>query len=557
MTWIQELLTQESVAHAILVLSVVGAVGLGLGSVTVKGISLGVGGILFSGLLFGHLGWTINEGVLEFIREFGLILFVYSIGLQVGPGFFQSLRRQGLSLNLLAASVVVLGVGAAVIIARVVHLEIPVAVGLLSGATTNTPSLGAAQQALKDIQNLAPEIRRFPSLGYAIAYPFGILGVIATMVLMRFLFRINIEREAEEFAEFQEANAPELATINLEVRNPNLDGLAIAQLPGVGDDIGVIISRIFRAGRQSVAQPTTVVRIGDVLHAVGDKERLRQLQLIVGSESEMDVSAMPSSIITKRLIVTRQAALGKTIDELGLRARYGVTITRITRSNIEFTPTRRIRLQFADVLLVVGEEGAVQAAARELGDSVKELNHPHVVSIFVGLFLGVVIGSWPVFFPGMPAPVRLGLAGGPLLVAIFLSRIRQVGSLVWYMPVGASFMLRELGIAMFLACVGLRGGDQFVETLIHGGGLTWIGWAALITFIPVMVVSLIGRVLCKLDFVTLTGLISGSMTDPPALAFANTMIGSDAPSISYATVYPLVMILRVLSTQLLVIFLMT
>ncbi|MCU0613370.1 MAG: putative transporter [Candidatus Eisenbacteria bacterium] len=556
MTWIQELLTQDSIAHAILVLAIVGATGLGLGSITVRGISLGVGGILFSGLLFGHLGLSIHEGVLEFIREFGLILFVYSIGLQVGPGFFQSLRRQGLSLNLLAASVVVLGVGAAVIIAHVAHLEMPVVVGLLSGATTNTPSLGAAQQALKDIQGLPAETTRLPSLGYAIAYPFGILGVIMTMVLMRFMFRINVSKEAEEFEEFQEANAPQLDTINVEVKNPNLDGLTLAQLPGVGDEIGVVVSRLLRAGRQNVPQPSTIIRLGDVLHAVGGKDRLKQLQLIVGSESALDVSAIPSSIIFKRIIVTRKAALGKTIDELGLRARYGVTITRIARSNIEFTPTRRIRLLFADVLFVVGEEGSVQAAARELGDSVKELNHPHVVSVFVGIFLGVVIGSWPVFFPGMPAPVRLGLAGGPLLVAIFLSRIRQVGGLVWYMPVSASFMLRELGIAMFLACVGLRGGDQFVETLLHGGGMTWMAWAAIITFVPIMLVSLIGRLVCKLDFVTLTGLLSGSMTDPPALAFANTMIGSDAPSISYATVYPLVMILRVLSTQLLVILLM-
>lgn len=556
MQWLHDLITQQSIAHSILALSVVSAVGLGLGSISVKGVSLGVGGILFSGLLFGHLGLSIHEGVLEFSREFGLILFVYSIGLQVGPGFFQALRRQGLALNLLATLVVALGVLGTVLVILLGGLEVPVAVGLLSGATTNTPSLGAAQQALKDIQGIGPEAARLPSLGYAIAYPFGILGVILTLVLIRLVFRIDVAKEAEAFEAFQEAQTPELITTNLEIQNPNLEGLTVAQIPGVGDDIGVVVSRILRDGKQMVAQPSTVVHVGDVIHAVGPRERLKQLQLIVGRESPLDVSAMPSSIITKRILVTRSSALGKTIDELGLRARFGVTVTRVTRSNIEFTPTRRLRLQFADVLMVVGEEAGVQAAARLLGDSVKELNHPHLVSMFVGLVLGVVVGMCPLSLPGLPAPVRLGLAGGPLLVAIFLSRVRQVGGLIWYMPVGASFMLREMGIALFLACVGLRGGDQFVQTLVHGDGLRWMGWGALITAIPVVVVGMVARICYRLDYVSLAGLLSGSMTDPPALAFANTTVGSDAPSISYATVYPLVMILRVLSTQLLVILFM-
>lgn len=554
MDFIIQLFTEDTVAHTVLILGLVAALGLLVGSIRIFGINLGIAGVLFAGLAFGHFGLGINEHVLEFAKEFGLILFVYTIGVQVGPGFTDSLRRQGLPLNIMAASVVLLGVLMTLVVSHFGRIDIKAAVGLYSGAVTNTPSLGAAQQALKDIPGLPDEAAKLPGLGYAIAYPFGIIGIILTMLLVRALFRVNIAHESEQIARIQRPAVPPPSNANLQVTNPNLDGLRIRDIPGLAES-GVVISRILHEGKLEVAHPETVMRLGDVLHAVGPEKKLRQLQLVVGSESDVDLKEMPSSLIIRRLVVTRRAVLGKTLEELDLVGRFGVTVTRVSRAEIEFTPTRDYRLQFGDTLLAVGEEEGINRAAAEVGNSVRRLNHPEIVPIFVGIVLGVIVGSWPVEIPGMPAPVKLGLAGGPLVVAILLSRLGRVGPLVWYMPISANFILREVGIVLFLACVGLRAGDQFVATLVNGDGLRWMAWATLITLVPLLVVALVARAIYRVNYLSLCGLLAGSMTDPPALAFATNITGSDAPNVSYATVYPLVMLLRVLSAQAIVLLL--
>lgn len=556
MEWLKELFTGEAVAHSLLILTLVAASGVLLGSFKIKGVGLGIAGVLFTGLAFGHFGFHINKEVLEFVREFGLILFVYTIGMQVGPGFAASLRKQGLPLNLMAAAVVLLGALITIGIVFIAGIDMSVAVGLFSGGTTNTPALGAAQQALKNLTNFTPEqleqLAKNPGLGYAVAYPFGILGIILAMGIIRGLFRVHPAQEAAEFAKQMQSHTPKLSNINIVVSNPNLDGLAIQKIPGLANS-GVVISRILRGMEMDAATPETELRLGDIVHAVGPADKLKEIQIVVGKPSAVDLRGVPSNVTTRRVIVTQKSVLGKSIDELDLDA-YGVVVTRISRAEIEFTPTANVQLQFADTLLLVGEADAITKAAKELGNSPKQLNHPQIVPVFVGIALGVLAGSVPFQFPHVPAAVKLGLAGGPLLVAILLSRLGRVGPLIYYMPISANLMLRELGITLFLACVGLKAGDQFIKTLTQGDGFYWMGWAALITLIPILLVGLFARAVYKLNYTSICGVLAGSMTDPPALAFANAMTGSDAPSVSYATVYPLTMLLRVMVAQLLVLY---
>lgn len=553
MDWLIDLFRNDSVANAVLVLSLVVANGILLGSIRICGVSLGVAGVLFTGLIAGHFHASINSHVMEFAREFGLILFVYTIGVQVGPGFIASLRQQGLPLNLMAASIVVLGALVTIGIAFLGGIDMQTAVGLFAGATTNTPALGAAQQALKNVASFTEEMAKMPGLGYAVAYPFGIIGIILTMSLIRLIFKIQPSVEAADFNRQMQSTTPKPTALNLVVQNLNLNGLPISRIPNLSES-SVVISRVYHEGRMEVATPDTVIYQGDVLLAVGPPAKIEDLRLIIGQPASMDLRRLPSHLTTRRLLVTKKEVLGKTADELDLHEKYGVTITRISRAEIEFTPSTSFRFQFGDTVVVVGEEEDIQRVAQLVGNSTKQLNHPQVVPIFVGIALGIVLGSWPMHFSQIPAPVKLGLAGGPLLAAIILSRIGRIGSIIWYMPTSANFMLREVGITLFLACVGLKSGDQFVPTLLQGDGFYWMGMAALITLVPLMLVGLFARLFYKLNFMSVCGLLSGSMTDPPALAFANTMAGSDSPSVAYATVYPLTMFLRVLTAQLLVLF---
>lgn len=581
MHWLAELFARDAatghatVAQTLLVLSLVAAFGHFLGSFKVRGVGLGVAGVLFAGLLFGHFGFKVDPEVMQFVREFGLILFVYTIGMQVGPGFVASLRRQGLPLNVLATTVVLLGVLVTLGTVYLLGIDLTVAVGLFAGATTNTPALGAAQQALQNLPaetlqaaaGRLPELAglsadaaaardallKRPGLGYAVAYPFGILGIILVMGLVRAVFRIKPAEEAAAFNRLLRSAESTVTTLNLIVQNANLNGLRVADIPGLKAS-GVVVSRIRKGGGGEIdnATPDTVLNTGDVILLVGPPARLKEMQIIIGSPTEVDLKALPSRLTTRRVVVTHKEVLGKTLDELNLHDLYDVTVTRVSRAEIEFTPNPNFRVEFADTLLLVGEPEAIEKAARVLGNSPRQLNHPQIMPVFVGIALGVLVGSWPFTIGHMPAPVKLGLAGGPLLVAILLSRLGRLGPLIYYMPLSANFMLREVGITLFLACVGLKAGDQFVATLAHGPGLYWMACAALITLLPLLVAGAIARLFYRLNFMTLCGVLAGSMTDPPALAFANSIAASDAPSISYATVYPLTMLLRVVSAQLLV-----
>ncbi len=546
-----DLLREGSVAHAILVLSLAVAAGLALGQVRVFKVSLGVGGVLFTGLLLGHLGLTVDRGTMEFVREFGLILFVYAIGLQVGPGFFASLRRQGMGLNLLAAGIVVGGTALAAVIALTSGIGVPAAAGLLSGAVTNTPSLGAAGQALKNVPRAPADAVELLGVGYALAYPFGIVGILVTMHLVRRIFSIDPETERKVFERKERRAAAPIVTRDFEVTNPNLAGKTIDELLDLSGR-GVVVTRLYRAGAQRVATPDLKLEVGDALHAVGTASRLEGFRVIVGKESDIGLPAMPSEITFRPVVVTKKEVVGKEIDELDLEEAYGVVAARVIRAGLEFTPTKGLRLSFGDRLMVVGAAPAIERVARELGDSREDLEKPQIIPIFVGIALGVLAGTWPIEVPGVPAPVKLGLAGGPLLVAILLARVGKVGPILVYMPNAAKSLLREFGIALFLACVGLNAGEKLAPVLLSRRGLMWVGLGALITVVPLVLAGIVGRALMKLDYVSLCGVLSGSMTDPPALAYATQLFGNDAPSVAYATVYPLTMLLRVVLAQLFV-----
>ncbi len=552
MHWVAQFQAAQPVAHAMIVLSIVAIAGHAVGSIRIRQVSIGVAGVLFAGIFFGQLGLTMEPGVLEFAREFGLILFVYTIGMQVGRGFFASLRAQGLPLNLLAAGIILSGAAIAVALGFLLDLDMPAILGVLAGATTNTPSLAATEQALKQIPGIAPAELQMPGLGYAVAYPGAIAGLILSMILLRIVFRVDVDREravAEEKAR-QEAKPPERMSVRVE--NENLDGLELAAVPGLSE-LQVTISRIRHAGTTEVAaaRDDTKIGVGDVLLAVGRPRELESFRLIVGAEVEEDLTAQPGPIASRAVVVTRSAVLGRSLGDLGLRAVYGVTVTRVTRSDLQLPADAALRLQFGDMLQLVGREEDVHRSTEVLGNSARALNQTNLLAIFVGIALGVLVGLYPFELPGVPVPLRLGLAGGPLIVAILISRIGHIGPIIWHMPTNANLMLRELGLTLFLACVGLASGERFMESLVEGDGMIWVACGAAITVIPTMAGGVIGRLVLKLDFARLCGILAGSHTDPPALSFATEMNRSEAPTIAYATVYPLTMLLRLLVAQVL------
>jgi putative transport protein len=546
----------QPIAWAVLVLSLVAVSGLALGSLKVRGIGLGTAGVLFSGILCGHFGWRIEPAVLHFVKEFGLILFVFTIGLQLGPGFFAAFRRNGLPLNALAASIVLLGAAGTWIAARLFGIDPFAAVGLFSGATTNTPSLGAAEQVIGAMAGVDPARSALPALAYAVSYPAGIAGIIASLLLLRVLFRISPESEAARFAATHRPKAPPLSRLNIVVENPNLDGLRLADIPG-RRETGAIVSRISRAGTGTAeaADEDRVLRTGDILLAVGTPESLENFRRIVGRVSDVDLLNASGPVMFRRVLVTHAEILGRTVGELALNDRFEVTVTRVTRADIEMGAVPDLRLQFGDQLMVVGEAANLDRAAAVLGNSLKELNSTHFIPVFTGIALGVIVGLVPVAIPGLPAPVRLGLAGGPLIIAILLARIGNIGRLVWHMPATANLAFRELGITLFLAAVGLGAGEHFFATVFTPAGLAWLGTAVLIAMVPLLLVGWIARKRLGLDFMSLSGLLSGAMTDPPALAFACAIARDDSPSVAYATVYPATMLLRILTAQLLALYL--
>lgn len=554
MNWIYEMAAGQPVAWAMLVLMTVAVAGLALAGIKIKGVGIGVTGILFAGIIAGHFGLRIEPQTLEFVREFGLILFVFTIGLQLGPGFFASLRRQGLKLNLLAVLIVALGATLTAGTYYFAGLDMASALGLFSGATTNTPSLGATQQMFKTLGGDLADQTALPAIAYAVAYPCGVVGIILVLWVLRGIFRIHPAREAEQFQQDQKRGFESLERMTLVVENPGIENLALADV--VRREMNVVVSRIQKAGGTGVETATaqTVLHRGDNLLAVGTRTALATLRMVIGGESHADLTRVPGRVVSERMVVTRKEILGKAIAELNLGALYGATITRVSRTELEITAAPELRLQFGDIVQVVTDEKSIAKVAEVVGNRFSALNETNFTPIFAGILLGVLAGMLPIAIPGMPVPVRLGIAGGPLILAIILSRIGRIGPLVWYMPAVANRAFRELGMALFLACVGLKAGEKFFATAMTTEGLHWVLWGLAITVIPLLLVGGVARLVFKLNYTVLSGLLAGSMTDPPALAFANAICGSDAPSVAYATVYPLTMLLRILTVQILVLF---
>lgn len=540
----------QPIAHAILVLSTVAVIGLAVGSVKFRGISLGSAGVLFAGILFGHFGERIEHSILDFVKEFGLVLFVFTIGLQLGPGFIAALRQQGLKLNLLAVAIVLGGALAATIGAKILRIDFAASLGIFSGATTNTPSLGAAQQALATLPDFPDDRAALPALAYAVSYPVGIAGIITSLLTLRAIFGIDSVQEAEKFRADQQKGIEPLERMNLLVENRSLDGVALGEVPGARET-GVTVSRVRSAGAVEVKRAAANVNlhVGDVLLAVGTRHGLEKFALIVGRACDDDLMHSPGNVTSRRIVITRKAVLGKTIAELGLGHLHGVTVTRITRGDLEMSAVPDLRLRFGDVIQIVGEESALEETSAFAGNSLKAMNETHFIPLFLGIALGVLAGVIPIRFPGLPVPVRLGLAGGPLILGIVLSRLGHIGNLIWHVPHNANIAFRELGITLFLAAVGLIAGEKFFASVFSSTGLLWLCCAAVTTVVPLVVVGAIARSVLKLNFTTISGLIAGSTTDPPALAFAGLLAKSDGPYVAYATVYPLTMLLRILTAQ--------
>ncbi|AHK19191.1 transporter [Yersinia similis] len=550
----------SAIALTVSMLALVAVLGLWIGNWKIYGVGLGIGGVLFGGIIVGHFAQTyqivLNGDMLHFIQEFGLILFVYTIGIQVGPGFFSSLRVSGLRLNCFAILMVVVGGLVTAIIHKLFAVPLPIILGVFSGAVTNTPALGAAQQILTDLGS-PPQLVSQMGMGYAMAYPFGICGILLVMWLIRLFFKINIDREAKAFDSSYGQNRELLQTMNVAVRNPNLHGLSVQDVPLLNSD-EVVCSRLKRGDLLMVPMPATVIEIGDYLHLVGQRDALEKVLLVVGEEVDVTLSTAGTALQTARVVVTNEAVLGKKIRDLNLKQKYDVVITRLNRAGIELVASNSASLQFGDILNLVGRPEAIEAVSAVVGNAQQKLQQVQMLPVFIGVGLGVLLGSIPLFVPGFPAALRLGLAGGPLVVALILGRIGSIGKLYWFMPPSANLALRELGIVLFLSVVGLKSGGDFINTLVNGDGLAWIGYGAMITGIPLLTVGILARMLVKMNYLTLCGMLAGSMTDPPALAFANGLHPtSGAAALSYATVYPLAMFLRIMSPQILAVLFWT
>lgn len=553
MDWITELIFGDSIGHSILLLSVIIAAGIQFGKIKIFGISLGITFVLFVGILLGHFGFTVNPDVLHFFKEFGLILFVYSIGMQVGPGFFSSFKQGGITLNLLACGIIFLGVATAIIIHFITGIPMSTMVGILSGAVTNTPGLGAAQQAYTDTHGVPDNTI---ALGYAVAYPLGVVGIILAIVFIRYVFRINFDKENEQLEKEDAVHMNEVKPISLIVKNPAIFGKTVGELSNLLEHRDFVISRIWRDSDKhiDIVSSNTVLNENDKIFVITTETDAETIQTFIGESIDMERKQwirMESQFISRRILITKPSLNGKHLGQLQLRKLYGINITRINRAGVDLVAKPGLALQVGDRVNVVGTETAIANVEKVLGNSMKRLNEPNLITIFIGIALGIILGSIPISFPGIPQPVKLGLAGGPLIVAILISRFGYRYKLITYSTQSANLLLREVGITLFLACVGLGAGSGFVETIVNGG-YAWIGYGFIITIVPLLIIGCIGRYFFKVNYFTLMGLIAGSTTDPPALAYSNATAGNDAPSVGYATVYPLSMFLRVLAAQLLI-----
>lgn len=554
MNWLQDLLTNpNSIAHIVALYAFVIAAGVLLGKIKFFGISLGVTFVLFVGIMVGHFGFTGNPAILSFIQDFGLILFVFCIGLQVGPSFFSSFKKGGITMNLLAVGIVMLNIAVALALyfALQGRVEMPMMVGILCGAVTNTPGLGAANEALQQLSYNGPEI----AMGYACAYPLGVMGIILSMIVIRYLCRVDMNREAEEIQQEEEAN-PHLKpyTISLKVQNEALTGKKLSQVQAfLARDF--VCTRIIQDNRMVSPNANTVLRLGDKMFIVCAEDDSEAIMTFIGPSIDMDWNATNHSdkpMVSRRILVTQPQINGKTLGELHFSSMYGVNVTRVNRSGMDLFAARNLRLQVGDRVMVVGTQDAIERVAGLLGNQLKRLDHPNIVTIFVGVLCGIFFGSLPIAIPGMPTPVKLGLAGGPLIISILIGRFGHKVKLVTYTTMSANLMLREVGLVLFLASVGIKAGGNFVQMVVEGDGLLYVGLGFLITIIPLLIMGMIARWHHRVNYYTLMGLIAGSNTDPPALAYANQISGNDAPAVGYSTVYPLAMFLRILTAQLLV-----
>ena len=542
---IQNLLApgNTGLASTIVLYSFVIALGVYLGKLKIAGVSLGVTFVLFVGILMGHFGYIVDGEVLHFIREFGLILFIFSIGIQVGPAFFSSFKQGGIRLNSLAVLGIVLYVSIVLAIYYIaVNTSISALVGVMSGAVTNTPGLAAAQQAVGN----AAEADTM-AMGYAAAYPLGVVGIIVSILIVKALFRIKINREVKEIEDEAENSVLKPHVLTLEATNPLIEGKNLQQLHDI-INCNFVVSRLMRAdGTIIIPQSDTQIHIGDKLLTVMSAQDEERLSAVIGPQVEIDWKATPSVVVSRRILITKGNYNGVTLGSLRLRMGYKLNATRVNRAGVDLLASPNLRLQIGDRITVVGNEEDINRLATKLGNSMKRLNEPNLITIFVGILLGIIAGSIDVGY-GM----KLGLAGGPLVIAILLSRFGYKFKLITYTSSSASLLMRELGICLFLASVGISSGQGFAETVFNATGMCWVLWGVLITMIPLIIVGSIARGVYKLNFLTIMGLMSGGYTDPPALAYANNSSGNDAPAVAYSTVYPLTMFMRVVAAQVLI-----
>ena len=558
MDWLINLFTAtDSVAHIALLYASVIAVGVFLGKIKIGGISLGVTFVLFAGIAAGHIGFTATPSVLSFLQEFGLILFVFMIGLQVGPGFFESFKRGGVTLNALSTTTILLNI---LVMFACYYIffdtsdpkNLPMMVGTLYGAVTNTPGLGAANEALASVfkDGNVPQI----ASGYACAYPLGVLGMIAATIAISCVSHIRAEKEEEKLDEEENENeAVKPHFMSIEVSNGYLEGKTIAQVHEfLNRDF--VCSRLLHEGHVVTPMGKTVFHIGDRLFIVCAEKDAEAIIAFIGPEVEVDWKTQDEPMVSKRIVVTRPSINGKTLGQMHFSRGFGVNVTRVTRHGMDLFAHSSLSLQVGDRVMVVGPEGAVNRMANVLGNSVKRLNAPNIATIFVGIFVGILFGSIPIACPGIPVPIKLGIAGGPLIIAILIGRFGYKVHLVTYTTTSANMMLREIGLVLFLASVGIKAGGGFLETIVQGDGLKYVYTGFLITVTPIIIVGLIARLKYKFNYFTIMGMIAGTYTDPPALAYANSVCSKDAPAVGYSTVYPLSMFLRIFTAQIIVLF---
>lgn len=552
--WFVNLLMGSGVAHSVILVALTIAVGLAFARIKIAGISLGVTWILFAGIVAGHFGLVLDPVTSHFVKEFGLILFIYSIGIQVGPGFFSSFRKGGITLNALAAGIVLLGCVTAYAIHLVTGESLFAMIGVLYGAVTNTPGLGAAQQTFSDMNGGSSN--SVFAQGYAVAYPLGVVGIILCIVLLKLIFRVDFEHEQKLYLANNQKNADTVQAVTLEVTNEAVNGKTVAEIAQISGR-EIVATRLMHTNSHDIelVDEHTRLQVGDRIFLVASPSDVEAISVILGKKVDMDEKTWDkekhNELVSERLVVTNSNLNGRRLGDLKLRQTFNITITRVKRAGIDIIASPTLLLQLGDRVTVVGEKEDVKKVQSLIGDSVKRLEEPRLLSVFMGIALGVLLGSLPIYFPGMPVPVKLGLAGGPLIVSILVAKFGPKFKLVTYTTSSANLLMRQIGICMFLSAVGIGAGDGFIETVCNGG-YWWVLYGFIITIVPLLVIGLIARFVCHLSYFTIAGMISGATTDPPALAYSNSICGTDQASIAYSTVYPLTMFLRVLTGQLMV-----